>query len=46
MKKLLYDNDYRTKIIKDYNRLEQLMGEPGCSEKAAEEMVDLLKQSN
>ena len=46
MKRLLYDNDYRTKIIKDYNRLEQLMGEPGCSKKAAEEMVALLKQSN
>lgn len=44
MKRLLYDNNYRTKIIKDYNRLEQLMGEPGCSKRAAEEMVALLNE--
>lgn len=44
MKKLLYDDNYRSKMINDYNRLERLIGEPGCSERAAEKMVALLKE--
>lgn len=43
MYKLLYDKQYRNKILEDYSRLEKLMGEPGCSERAAKKMVELLK---
>ena len=42
MDKLLYNEQYRNKILEDYSRLEQLMGEPGCSERAAKKMVQLL----
>jgi len=41
--KLLFDNNHREKILEDYNRLNKLMGEPGCSKRAAEEMISLLK---
>jgi len=40
---LLFDNSHREKIIHDYKRLLELMGEPGCSKRAAEEMIKLLK---
>ncbi|RIH65935.1 lipid-A-disaccharide synthase [Mariniphaga sediminis] len=43
--RLLYEQDYRRKIMDDYNRLNELMGEPGTSERAAQKMVDLLKAS-
>ena len=32
-------NDYREKIFDDYQRLKELMGEPGCSERAAKKMI-------
>ncbi len=38
----LFDENYRKKIIIDYNRLKQLMGEPGSSKRAALKMVELL----
>lgn len=43
--RLLYEEDYRGKIMDDYKRLKELMGEPGTSERAAQKMVDLLKAS-
>ncbi len=45
LKKLLYNENYRQKIINDYKRLEAKMGEPGCANRAAEKMVTLLKTS-
>ena len=43
MDKLLYNEQYRNKILKDYSRLEKLMGEPGCSKRAAKKMTEILK---
>ena len=43
MKRLLFSEKYRKKIFTDYNRLKELMGEPGCSKRAAKEMVELLQ---
>jgi len=42
MQKLLFDEDYRGKILTDYQQLNAFMGEPGCSKRAAEKMIDLL----
>ena len=44
MEKLLFDESYRKKIFDDYKRLQALMGEPGSSKRAAQKMVELLKQ--
>ncbi len=46
MKKLLYDENYRKKIKADYSRLNNFMGEPGSSKRAAEKMVELTAPSN
>ncbi|MBN2635826.1 MAG: lipid-A-disaccharide synthase [Prolixibacteraceae bacterium] len=43
MQKLLFEEEYRQKIKTDYRRLIEFMGEPGCSERAAEKMISLLK---
>ncbi len=43
MNKLLYDNNYRSNIIGDYQKLETMMGDPGCSERAAQKMIELLQ---
>lgn len=43
LNKLLYDYDYRSKMIKDYIQLKQLIGEPGCSKRAAEKIHQTLK---
>jgi lipid-A-disaccharide synthase len=43
MQKLLYDEDYRDKILEDYSRLKNRLGEPGTSQRAAKKMVELLK---
>lgn len=37
--KLLFDYGYRSKIVQDYTVLRGLMGEPGCSKRAAEKMI-------
>jgi len=42
MNKLLHDTDYREKIQQDYNKLIEMMGDAGCSERAAKKMVNLL----
>ena len=43
MEKLLFDAGYREKIIENYKRLNELMGEPGGSKRAAQKMVEFLK---
>ncbi len=45
LNKLLFDNNYREKMLEDYNRLNKLMGEPGCSKRAAEKMVNSFSQN-
>ncbi|WP_321376144.1 lipid-A-disaccharide synthase [uncultured Draconibacterium sp.] len=40
--RLLADETYRSEILSDYQEMQQLMGEPGCSKRAAEKMVELL----
>ncbi len=42
MQKLLFDESYREKIRKEYQLLAEQMGEPGCSKRAAEQMIELL----
>ncbi len=44
MQKLLYDKNYRSAIQADYDILLGVIGEPGCSERAAQKMVELLKK--
>ena len=43
MDRLLFNEEYREKIFNEYKRLKERMGEPGCSRRAAEQMVNLLK---
>jgi lipid-A-disaccharide synthase len=42
MQKLLYNENYRAKIMQDYSELLDLMGEAGSSKKAAKKMTELL----
>jgi len=46
MEKLLFDDSYRTKILNDYDRLKVMMGEAGCSKRAAQKMVGILSTRN
>nr|WP_320023077.1 lipid-A-disaccharide synthase [uncultured Draconibacterium sp.] len=46
LNRLLSDENYRNRILSDYREMQQLMGEPGCSKRAAEKMVDLLSLSS
>ncbi len=46
LNRLLGDEKYRERILADYREMQQLMGEPGCSKRAAEKMVDLLSLSS
>ena len=41
--RLLYDQNYREKILADYALLKELVGEPGTSKRTAQKMVSLLK---
>jgi len=43
MEKLLYDENYREKILKGYQQLKEILGETGSSKRAAQKMVELLK---
>lgn len=43
LEKLLYDDNHRKKIEEDCIRLKSIMGEPGCSKRAAEEMIQRCK---
>jgi lipid-A-disaccharide synthase len=40
--RLLYEEDYRIKIMDDYNRLIKILGNPGSSKRAAEKMIEIL----
>jgi lipid-A-disaccharide synthase len=42
MEKLLFDENYRSKILAEYSRLKELMGESGSSKRAAQKMVSIL----
>ena len=42
MQLLLYDEAYRKQILADYQYLIAMMGEPGCSKRAAEKMTELI----
>ncbi len=42
MEKLLFDKNYRSKILAEYSRLKGLMGESGSSKRAAQKMVSIL----
>ena len=44
--RLLDDEKYRERILSDYREMQKLMGEPGCSKRAAERMVELLSLSS
>ena len=46
LNRLLGDEKYRERILADYREMQKLMGEPGCSKRAAEKMVDLLSLSS
>ena len=46
LNRLLGDENYRNRILSDYREMQTLMGEPGCSKRAAEKMVDLLSLSS
>nr|WP_319997501.1 lipid-A-disaccharide synthase [uncultured Draconibacterium sp.] len=46
LNRLLGDEKYRERILADYREMQQLMGEPGCSKRAAEKMVELLSLSS
>jgi len=43
VEKLLYDYNYRKKIVEDYIRLKSIMGKSGCSKRAAEKMIETCK---
>ncbi|MFW5831082.1 MAG: lipid-A-disaccharide synthase [Prolixibacteraceae bacterium] len=45
LNKLLYSENYRQKILEDYSRLKELIGESGSSKRAAKKMVELLQSS-
>jgi lipid-A-disaccharide synthase len=42
LENLLYNYNYREKIVTDYTRLKALMGDSGCSKRAAEKIVDFV----
>ncbi len=44
--KLLFNLEYRNSILDDYNKLAEIMGTPGTSEKAANKMFELLSTFN
>ena len=45
LKRLLFDLEYRNRMLDDYNRLAEIMGNPGTSEMAAAKMLELLRQN-
>jgi lipid-A-disaccharide synthase len=42
--KLLNDEAHRKSLLKDYEELQNQMGEPGCSKRCAEKMVEFLRK--
>lgn len=43
LRNLLSDENYRNRILQDYKEIKRIMGEPGCSKRAAEKMIKLLE---
>ncbi len=43
LRRLLAEQEYRDKIMGDYQRLKEIMGEPGCSQRTAKKMVEILE---
>ena len=46
LRKILEDPDYRTGMLQNYELMLAKLGPPGCADRAAEEMVTLLKAIN
>lgn len=46
LRKILEDPDYRTGMLQNYELMLAKLGPPGCADRAAEEMVTLLKIHN
>jgi lipid-A-disaccharide synthase len=45
LRRLLYDEDYRARMLQEYQTLQQSLGEPGVSRRVAAQMVATLKGS-
>jgi len=43
VEKLLHDNDYRQSMLKDFDEIESMLGQPGVSDRIAKRMTGLLK---
>jgi len=43
LNRLLFDYQYRSEMVANYTTLKRLMGKPGCSIRAAEEMIQSLR---
>ncbi len=43
LERLLFEQEYRNKIMSDYSRLREMIGKPGSSERAAKQMIERLK---
>jgi lipid-A-disaccharide synthase len=43
MKKILNDQNYRSKMIEDYNTIDNMLGESGVSDRIANKMAEILK---
>lgn len=43
LEQLLFEQEYRNKIMGDYSRLREMIGKPGSSERAAKQMIERLK---
>ncbi|MEX1188352.1 MAG: lipid-A-disaccharide synthase [Bacteroidia bacterium] len=44
LEKILCDTEFRRSMLDDYNKLKTLLGGPGASERAAEEMISILNK--
>jgi lipid-A-disaccharide synthase len=46
LSRLLFDQNYRIKIIDEYSRLRELTGDKGSSRRTAAKMIELLREGN
>ncbi|MDD4754876.1 MAG: lipid-A-disaccharide synthase, partial [Prolixibacteraceae bacterium] len=46
LSRLLFDQNYRIKIIDEYSRLRELTGDKGSSRRTAAKMIKLLREGN
>ena len=42
--KLLFDHNYRNKMLEEYDRIINILGDPGASEKAAKLIVEKIRK--